>query len=94
MKYLADTHILLWILAEDLGTSQLSNKAKDILSDDDTELYFSFINVWEVALKRIKHPEKVPYTAAEFEHLCKESGIGLLETIPSHAVDGQGVRQL
>lgn len=75
MKYLADTHILLWILAEDLGTSQLSNKAKDILSDDDTELYFSFINVWEVALKRIKHPERYHIRQRSLNICAKNLGL-------------------
>lgn len=73
MKYLADTHILLWILAENLKAARLSDKAKEILNEDGTELFFSFINVWEVALKRSRHPEKVPYSAADFEHLCRES---------------------
>ncbi len=85
MKYLADTHILLWIMAEDIDSSPLSNKAKDILNADDMQLYFSFINVWEVALKRARHPDKIPYSAALFEHLCVESGICVLETVPRHA---------
>lgn len=86
MKYLADTHILLWIMEEDLKSTKLSKKALDILNDDDTELYYSFINVWEVALKNTRHPTSFPYNGRDFEKLCRESGFELLETKPMHAI--------
>ena len=58
MKYLADTHILLWAMENDLEQSKLPEKAKLILLDADSEIYFSFVNGSEVALKHIRHPEK------------------------------------
>ena len=48
MRYLADTHILLWALADD---PQLPNSVRDILLDESVEIYYSFANVWEVAIK-------------------------------------------
>ena len=86
MRYLADTHILLWIGEAKLSESKLSEEAKTTITADNTELYYSFVNVWEVALKRVRHPEKVPYTAKQFEEICIKSGIKLLETKPYHAV--------
>ena len=86
MRYLADTHILLWIAAADIDDMRLSSKAKEILTAEDTELYYSFINIWEVALKRVRHPEKIRYTAEQFEQICQRSGISLLETKTIHAI--------
>ena len=48
MKYLADTHILLWALEDD---PQLPARARDILMDETAEIYYSFANVWEIAIK-------------------------------------------
>ena len=59
MKYLADTHILLWAMENDLEQSKLPEKAKLILLDADSEIYFSYVNVLEMALKHIRYPEKI-----------------------------------
>ena len=87
MKYLADTHTLLWLLEEDQSKTKLSKKALEILTDEETELYYSFINVWEVALKHSRHPNTYPYNGRDFDRLCRESGCELLETKPIHAVE-------
>ena len=86
MKYLADTHILLWAMENDLEQSKLPEKAKLILLDADSEIYFSFVNVWEVALKHIRHPEKIPYSAHQFEELCRASGFIPLAVDFKHAI--------
>ena len=89
MKYLADTHILLWAMENDLEQSRLPERAKQIFLDPDSEIYYSFINVWEVALKRTRHPEKIPYTARQFERLCRESGYVPLATDFKHAITAE-----
>ncbi|MFC0820195.1 type II toxin-antitoxin system VapC family toxin [Moraxella marmotae] len=48
MKYLLDTHILLWALT---NSPKLGDKAKDIISNYDNELWFSSASVWEIAIK-------------------------------------------
>ena len=87
MKYLADTHILLWAMENDMEQSKLPKKAKQILMDSDAEIYYSFVNVWEVALKRARHPEKIPYSAKQFEQLCRQSGFIPLTTVFKHAIE-------
>jgi PIN domain nuclease of toxin-antitoxin system len=47
MKYLLDTHVLLWYLSKD---PNLSAKAKEIV-DDRADLYFSIVSLWEIAIK-------------------------------------------
>lgn len=85
-QYLADTHILLWAMADNPDNSRLPSKAKEILLDADAEIFYSFVNIWEVALRRVNHPEKIPYTAEKFADLCRESEFSLLETKVEHAL--------
>ena len=92
MKYLADTHILLWAMENDLEHSALPEKARNILLDADSEIYYSFVNVWEVALKRARHPDKIPYTAEQFEALCRASGFLPLNTTFQHAFTMESLR--
>ena len=48
MKYLVDTHILLWSFLE---TNKLSKKIKSILLNENNEIYYSPISLWEISIK-------------------------------------------
>jgi len=48
MKYLLDTHIVLWA-AENYPA--LTERAKEIILDKSTEKYVSIASAWEVAIK-------------------------------------------
>lgn len=48
MKYLLDTHILLWALK---NSPRLSPYAKEIISNPNNELWFSSASIWEMAIK-------------------------------------------
>jgi PIN domain nuclease of toxin-antitoxin system len=48
MKFLLDTHSLLWVLADD---SRLGERAKSEVLAKDNELYFSFASYWEICIK-------------------------------------------
>ena len=48
MNYLVDTHILLWSF---LNTAKLSKKIKSILLDENNEIYYSPISLWEISIK-------------------------------------------
>ncbi|MCL2284354.1 MAG: type II toxin-antitoxin system VapC family toxin [Fibromonadales bacterium] len=48
MKYLLDTHTLIWTVQD---THKLSQKAKNIIVDENNEIYVSTISFWEIALK-------------------------------------------
>ena len=51
MKYLLDTHILLWAAAFD---EKLPENVRKILSDRRFDICYSVINCWELALKESK----------------------------------------
>ncbi|MGC2063172.1 MAG: type II toxin-antitoxin system VapC family toxin [Thermodesulfovibrionales bacterium] len=59
MRALLDTHALLWWLSDD---PRLPQTVRDIISDGNSELYFSAAGCWEIAIKaqlgKITLPEK------------------------------------
>lgn len=48
MKALLDTHTFLWFIADD---EKLSDYAKQLIEDEETELLMSIASVWEMAIK-------------------------------------------
>ena len=48
MKVLLDTHVLLWWLVDD---PRLSHRARQVISDPATAVYFSAASSWELAIK-------------------------------------------
>ncbi len=48
MKYLLDTHVILWMLEDD---PQLSVNARNILKNPENELFVSVISFFEIAIK-------------------------------------------
>ena len=48
MRYLLDTHLLLWAA---LDSEHLSPAARSILADEHADLVFSVASLWEVAIK-------------------------------------------
>lgn len=48
MKYLIDTHTLLWIVTKD---QKLSEKAKKLYLNTENLIFFSLASVWEIAIK-------------------------------------------
>jgi PIN domain nuclease of toxin-antitoxin system len=48
MKYLVDTHILLWSFIE---PARLSENVQKILLNETNDIYYSPINLWEISIK-------------------------------------------
>ena len=48
MEYLLDTHAFLWFIN---GDEQISQKAKDAITDANAIKYISIISFWEIAIK-------------------------------------------
>lgn len=49
MKWLLDTHLLLWCAT---APDRLSNSTRTLLMDPASELHFSVASLWEVAIKQ------------------------------------------
>ena len=48
MKYLLDTHSLIWFIG---GDAQLSAHARQLMEDGESELFISIASLWEMAIK-------------------------------------------
>ncbi|MBQ7592800.1 MAG: PIN domain-containing protein [Synergistaceae bacterium] len=71
MRVLLDTHILLWAITED---KKFPAKADEIINNLANEIYYSSISIWEVAIKRLKHPDKVTnLPLQEFVSFCDDA---------------------
>ena len=61
MRVLLDTHAFLWWVTE--HGARLSDRARDVIVDGDTEIAFSIASVWEIAIKagagRMELPDAV-----------------------------------
>lgn len=57
MRYLLDTHILLWWLNED---KSLDEKTKDIIADPNNLIFISAASAWEITLKKSLGKLRVP----------------------------------
>lgn len=57
MRLLLDTHVALWTVYR---SERLSGPARALLEDTAADVYFSVASLWEIAIKRAKHPEQLP----------------------------------
>ena len=77
-RYLADTHILLWALADD---ERLPKRHRTILLSD-AEIYFSAASIWEIAIKKSLGKLKAPNHLAD---LLERAGFRALDIKMVHA---------
>lgn len=48
MKYLLDTHVILWTIG---SSNLLSKKAREIIENPENGIYASSVSLWEISLK-------------------------------------------
>jgi len=78
MRLLADTHVVLWWLADD---ERLNDDLKSVL-DSEPDVYVSAATVWEVAIKQAIGKLRAPVDLAE---RVSESGFRELPILARHA---------
>ena len=71
MRYLVDTHVLIWAVS---CSEKLSAVARRALAQVDGSYFFSPVSVWEIAIKHGKHPDDMPMTGMEAARLFREAG--------------------
>lgn len=82
MKYLLDTHILLWFLTENL--ENLSDNCQQILLDEINQLYFSKVSIWEIAIKYSLGKPDFDYNPKEITDELLRLGFECLDIEFSH----------
>ena len=83
MNILLDTHIALWTIVK---PEKLSDKALELLCDNNNNLYVSIASVWEVAIKHIKHSDKIPMSEFEYVDFCGLSGFNIFPLKVEHVL--------
>ena len=62
MKILLDTHILLWAVSNDV---RLPAKARKLIENEENEIYYSLVSLWEVEIKHLAHPDAMTVSAED-----------------------------
>ena len=81
MNLLLDTHILIWALN---GDSRLSQKAREMILDENNVIYYSTVSIWEVSIKHANHPDNVTFTGKDLSQFCQEAGFLPVEVRDKH----------
>ena len=84
MKFLLDTHALLWYT---LGAPQLSRKAESLILNAGNDIYVSPASYWEIAIKISIGKLTVEQPLEKFLDTCEQQyGFQLLAISAAHAV--------
>ncbi len=84
MKYLLDTHTLLWAAREQ---HKLSRRVKSLLKDGSQPVFVSAVTAWELATKvRLGKLQDPSGMLANFEATLEEEGYGMLPLTVAHAL--------
>lgn len=81
MRMLIDTHIAVWAVLND---PKLPQKAKDMLLDEDNEIFYSTASVWEITIKHMLHPDKLRMSGSLLEKGCEDNGYIVLPVFNQH----------
>lgn len=88
MRYLLDTHVLLWTLAE---PKRLPRPVRQLIEDGDNEVFFSAVNIWEIAIKSAL--ARPGFMADPDQILATVEAAGLVE-LPVRSVHASEVKRL
>ena len=69
-----------------VGSEKLTGRIRELLADEENELFVSSASVWEVAIKHEKKPDQIPVTAEQVDRYCRECGIRQLPVRFRHAL--------
>ena len=72
MRYLLDTHIILWALSDN---EKLPQDVRLMLQNLSNQFFFSTASVWEVAIKHERNPNLMLISGKEYSEKCVEMGL-------------------
>ncbi len=81
MRILIDTHIAIWAVMND---PKLPERAKDIILDEENEIFYSTASVWEITIKHMLHPDKLRISGSLLEKGCEDNGYLVLPIFNKH----------
>lgn len=91
MKFLLDTHLLLWAAGQ---PGKLSARARKLLNDPGNELLFSAASLWEIAIKKTLGREDFRVEPRLLRRGLLDNGYVELAITSLHAVGLDGIPPL
>jgi PIN domain nuclease of toxin-antitoxin system len=88
MRVLTDTYILLWAL---LQPARLDAAYRDVLESPEHQVFFSAVNIWEIAIKRALDRPDFDVEPDALHRAALETGF---RELPIAAVHAAAVRHL
>lgn len=76
MKYLIDTHTLIWYIS---GDKQLSKKAVSILQNEKNNIFVSKASLWEIAIKISIGKLNTSINFSDLEKFLSDNNFEILE---------------
>lgn len=76
MKYLIDTHILLWYI---VGDKRISGEIKDKIENDSNIIYLSNASLWEIAIKVAIGKLRLAGSLIDLRNFLHTKGFKILE---------------
>ena len=83
MKYLLDTHLLIWLAEED---ARLSMDARALITHPASQLFFSVASIWELSIKSGIHSANFRVDVALLRTALLKSGFIELPILSRHAL--------
>jgi PIN domain nuclease of toxin-antitoxin system len=74
-RYLLDTHVFLWLIQ---GDPQLSEIARTVIADNTSQLNFSVVSIWEIAIKLNIGKLKIEHSIGDIYQLLAQLKIEFL----------------
>jgi PIN domain nuclease of toxin-antitoxin system len=84
MKFLLDTHLLIWVAADH---PTLSDEARAVIEDTDNTLYFSVASMWEIVIKSALGREDFQVDARVLRRGLLDAGYEELSIESQHAFE-------
>lgn len=78
---LLDTHIAIFAMS---NHKELNKDFIELLGDLNNKIYVSIASIWEVAVKSIKSPDKIPVNENQFMNFCMKMEFEFLPIKTSH----------
>jgi PIN domain nuclease of toxin-antitoxin system len=89
VRFLLDTHVLLWLLA---GSDRVSDQTREVLADPHNDVFVSAASAWEIAIKVGLRKLDVPPDVRSW--LPSELAASRLATLPISLGHALGVERL
>jgi PIN domain nuclease of toxin-antitoxin system len=88
VRLLLDTHLLLWAAAR---STRLPREARELLQDDNNDIYYSAASIWEIAIKSSLRRKDFRVDLIQLLGILPEMGLIELPVTGAHAAAVTGL---